>query len=223
METSPSHLLNSFRVMFSRKTLLLLFFCLFFFSDKLSSCCEGKITFQECESILGSFQLGKTPGVDGIPIEFYKIFWPFIGEFLVASFNEAFDKKEMSSSQKQALITLIEKKDKDRNYLENWRPISLINVDAKIASKVIAARIIKVLPEIIHTNQTGYVKGRFIGEAARSMIDVMEYTKQQNIPGILLFIDFEKAFDSIDWNFMLKYLDAFGFGPTLIRCVETFL
>ena len=49
-------------------------------------------------------------------------------------------------------------KTKERNYLENWRPISLINVDAKIASKVIAARIIKVLPEIIHTNQTGYVK-----------------------------------------------------------------
>ena len=50
----------------------------------------------------------------------------------------------------------------------------------------------------------------------------MEYTKQQNIPGILLLIDFEKAFDSIDWNFMLKCLDAFGFGPTLIRWVETF-
>ena len=191
-------------------------------SDELSSRCEGKITFQECESILGSFQVGKTPGNDGIPIEFYKMFWPLIGEFLIASFNEAFDNKEMSSSQKQALITLIEKKGKDRNYLENWRPISLINVDAKIASKVIAARIIKVLPEIIHTNQTGYVKDRFIGEAARSIIDVMEYTKQQNIPGILLFIDFEKAFDSIDWNFMLKCLDAFGFGPTLIRWVETF-
>ena len=191
-------------------------------SDELSSRCEAKITFQECESILGSFQVGKMPGSDGIPIEFYKMFWPLVGEFLIASFNEAFDNKEMSSSQKQALITLIEKKGKDGNYLENWRPISLINVDAKIASKVIAARIIKVLPEIIHTNQTGYVKDRFVGEAARSVINVMEYTKQQNIPGILLFIDFEKAFDSIDWNFMLKCLDAFGFGPTLIRWVETF-
>ena len=190
--------------------------------DELSSLCEGKITFQECKSILGAFQLGKTPGNDGIPIEFYKIFWPLIGEFLIASFNEAFDNKEMSPSQKQALITLMEKKGKDRNYLENWTSISLINVDAKIASKVIAARIIRVLPEIIHTNHTGYVKDRFIGEAARSIIDVMEYTKQQNIPGILLFIDFEKAFDSIDWTFMLKCLDAFGFGPTIIRWVETF-
>ena len=85
----------------------------------------------------------------------------------------------MSHSQKQAVITLIEKKGKDRNYLENWRPISLINVDAEIASKVIATTVIKVLPEIIHCNQTGYVKGRFIGEAARSIMDVMDYTKKQ--------------------------------------------
>ena len=53
------------------------------------------------------FQLGKTPGNDGIPIEFYKIFWPLIGKFLIGSFNEAFDNKEMSPSQKQALITLV--------------------------------------------------------------------------------------------------------------------
>ena len=115
---------------------------------------------------------------------------------MVDSFNEA--------SQKQAIITIIEKKGKDRSYLENWRPISLINVDAKIASKVIAARIIKVIPEIIHSNQTGYVKGRFIGEAARLIIDIIDYTKSQSIPGFLLFIDFEKAFDSLDWDFMLK-------------------
>lgn len=123
-------------------------------------------------------------------MEFYRVFWPLLDKFMVDSFNEAYNKKEMSHSQKQAVITLIEKKGKDRNYLENWRPISLINVDAKIASKVIATRVIKVLPDIIHRNQTGYVKGRLISEAARSIIDVMDYTKKQNIPGIFLFIDF---------------------------------
>ena len=90
-----------------------------------------------------------------------------------------------------------------------------INVDAKIASRVIATRIIKVIPEIIHSNQTGFVKGRFIGKAGRSIIDIMDYTKSQNIPGLLLFIDFEKAFDSLDWDFMIKCLDAFGFRPSL--------
>ena len=191
-------------------------------SEELSESCEGEITLKECETILNSFKTGKTPGNDGIPVEFYRVFWPLLGKFMVESFNEAYNKKEISHSQKQAVITLIEKKGKDRNYLENLRPISLINLDAKIASKVIAIRIIKVLPEIIHCNQTGYVKGRFIGEAARSIMDVMDYTKKQNIPGILLFIDFEKAFDSIDWEFMVKCLDVFGFGPSLKGWIETF-
>ena len=69
----------------------------------------------------------------------------------------------MSSSQKQAIITLIEKKGKDHSFLENWHPISLINVDTMILTKVIASRIKNVLPYIIHPNQTGYVKDRFIG------------------------------------------------------------
>ena len=119
-------------------------------SKELSASCEGKITLQECEGILSSFQTGKTPGNDGILVEFYKTFWPLIGNLMTDSINEAFLKKTMSSLQKQAVIALIEKKGKDRNYLENWRPILLT----------------KVFPEIIHPNQLGYVKGRFTGEAA---------------------------------------------------------
>ena len=74
----------------------------------------------------------------------------------------------MSSSQKKAIITLIEKQGKDRTYpLENWRPISLINVDGKIMSKAIANRIKNVLPDIINPNQTGYIKERYIGQSDR--------------------------------------------------------
>ena len=97
----------------------------------------------------------------------------------------------MSRSQKQAVITLIEKKGKDRLLLENWRPISLVNVDAKIMSKVIATRIKNVLPYIIHHNQTGYVKDRYIGETVRSVFDVMDLTLKENVPGLLIFIDFK--------------------------------
>ena len=118
----------------------------------------------------------------------------------------------MSSSQKQAVITLIEKKGKDRTFLENWRPISLVNVDAKIMSKVIASRIKNVLPGIIHYNQTGYVKDRFIGETIRSIYDVMDYTVEENIPGLMIFIGFEKAFDSVEWDFLYKCLESFNFG-----------
>ena len=88
--------------------------------------------------------------------------------------RECFNHDEMSSSQRKAIITLIEKQHKDRTLIENWRPISLINVDAKIISKVIALRLKKVLPNIIHHNQTGYVEDRYIGETIRSIFDIME-------------------------------------------------
>ena len=74
--------------------------------------------------------------------------------------NECFVKGEMPSSQKRAVITLIEKKGKDRSLLENRRPISLVNVDTKIMSKVLATRIKNVLPDSIHHNQSGFVKDR---------------------------------------------------------------
>ena len=140
-------------------------FIVFFDSPNLPSIshesriiCEDRITSEECQKVLKTFPSAKTPGNDGIPIEFYNAFWPLHSDILIDSFNEAFMKKGMSPSQRQAVITLIEKQDKDRKFLENWRPISLTNVGAKIASKVVATRIVKVLPEIIHSNQTGYVQ-----------------------------------------------------------------
>ena len=81
--------------------------------------CEGRITIEECVKALGTFENGKTPGNDGIPTEFYKTFWSCVGELMTDVFNYSFDSGEMSDSQKQAIITLIAKKDKDRTYLEN--------------------------------------------------------------------------------------------------------
>ena len=184
--------------------------------------CEGRITIEECVKTLDTFENGKTPGNDGIPIEFYKIFWSCVGELMTDVFNYSFDFGEMSNSQKQAIITLIYKKDKDRTYLENWRPISLVNADSKLASKVISNRVKKVLPRIIHYNQFGFIKGRFIGEVARSIFDIIDHTESLKLSGILLFIDFEKAFDSIEWDFLYQALEAFNFGPTLIRWIKTF-
>ena len=114
--------------------------------------CEGSLTLEECFKSLRSFQSNKSPGNDGLTVEFYEAFWESLGELLVDSLNCSFDKGELSSSQKQAIIALIEKKDKDKRKSFNWRPISLINVDVKIGSKAIALRLHTVLPKIIHHN-----------------------------------------------------------------------
>ena len=191
-------------------------------SEDQKMSCEGKITSEECALLLECFQNNKTPGNDGIPIEFYKKFWPLISEPFIQCINECFEKCEMSCSQKQAVITLIEKKGKDRSFLDNWRPISLVNVDAKIMSKAIATRIKNVLPNIIHHNQTGFIEDRYIGETVRSVFDIMDFTAKQDIPGLLIFIDFQKAFDSLERNCLQRCLESFNFGPNFIHWVTTF-
>ena len=99
--------------------------------------------------------------------------------------------------------------------MKNWRPISLLNVVYKLASSVIANRVKQTLQDIIHENQKGFIAGRFIGEHIRLIYDVLFETKQQNIPGLILSIDFEKAFDTVSWTFISKTLDYFNFGESI--------
>ena len=89
-------------------------------------------------------------------------------------------------------------------------------------SKVIATRLKNVLPYIIHHNQTGYLKERYIGETICSIYDIMSYTDKEHIPGLLILIDFEKAFDSVEWKFLINCLEAFNFGSNFLRWVKLF-
>ena len=191
-------------------------------SEEQKQSCEGAISLEPARATLDTFQTNKSPGNDGIPVEFYKSCWDLISDSFLECVNEAFKYGEMSSSQKQAVITLIEKQGKDRTFIENWRPISLINVGAKIMSKTIAIRVKNVLPYIIHQNQTGYVKDRYIGETVRSIFDVMAFTDTENVPDLLIFIDFKKAFDTLQWSYLLRCLNAFNFGSDFINWVKTF-
>ena len=104
------------------------------------------------------------------------------------------------------MITLIEKKDKDKILLKNWRPISLINMDVKIASKAMATRLESILPSLVHHSQNGYIKERLIFDAVRTIDDILDYAKRNNRLGILVAIDFEKAFDSLNHTFLVKVL-----------------
>ena len=136
------------------------------------------------------------------------------------SINYSYEFGELSNSQKQAIITLIEKKGKDKRMIKNWRPISLINVDAKIISKVLAKRLEKVLPFIIHANQNAFVKGRSIFDAIRTIDDMIDYTKRNNLSGFFIAIDFEKAFDTLNFNFLIRTLHKFNFGSSFIHWIR---
>lgn len=118
---------------------------------------------------------------------------------------------KLSTSQKQAVISLLDK-GTDRYSLQNWRPISLLNTDYKIISKVLAERIKYVLPSVISNDQSGYLKGRNITDNIRAVNDVLHLIKQQNKSGILLCLDFKKAFDSLNLTFMEAVLEKVKFG-----------
>ena len=103
---------------------------------------------------------------------------------MIQSFNYALNYGKMNMTQRQGVIKVIPKKKKDRSYLENWRSLTLLNVDYKIATKTIAHRISKVLPKLIDEDQTGYVNGRYIGQSIRLIQDIMIMTEVEETPGM---------------------------------------
>ena len=122
-------------------------------------------------------QNDKSPGNNGLTKEFYETFWNELKEIFSDSVLEAKENGHLSILQRQAIIKLTEKKDKDKRFIKNWRPISLLNVDLKIIPKTFSEKLKRVLPDLISSQQTAYVKNRHIGESRRLISDVTEITK----------------------------------------------
>ena len=177
---------------------------------------EGPLTKTECFQALKSMNGEKTPGSDGLPADFYKVFWNNLADCLVNSINYAYQVRQFSVSQRRGIIKVILKKDAD----PCLRPITLLNTDYKIAAKAIANRLKIVIPKIVNNDQTGFIKGRFIGENIRLIQGIINYTATQNIPGQLLFLDFEKAFDTVERSFIWKTLESFNFGSSIINWIK---
>ena len=153
----------------------------------------------------------KSPGDDGIPIEFYKAFWNEIGSLLVDVYNESFENKILPLSVRKSVITLIHKRE-DKTNIENYRPISLTNTDYRILACVLASRLQRVINDIVGPDQTAYIKGRFIGSNVRLVQDVFDLYNNKKLSGLFMFVDFEKAFDSIEWAFLFRTLAKFNLG-----------
>ena len=183
---------------------------------------EHDLSLEETKNVLHSFEKNKTSGEDGFTKEFYETFFDLLQQDLLNYYNDAFQKGSLSVSQRRGGISLIPKADSDLSELSGWRPITLLNVDYKILAKTIAKRIEPFLPKLIHSDQTGFVKDRYIGQYIRLLIDLMEYTDVKKISGILLFIDFEKAFDSVEWKFIMNSLELFNFGPSIRKWFSIF-
>ena len=158
-------------------------------TSKSFDICESEIAEKDLITALKSMPNGKSPGNDGLTKEFYEHFWDDLKFYFINSLKQSKIDGNLSISQRQAVIKLIQKKDRDKRFVKNWQPISLLNVDTKILSKSLAEKLKNVLPELISSNQTAYVKNRCISESGRLISDVIEMCDILDIPGYLVTMD----------------------------------
>ena len=181
--------------------------------------CDEEVTEQEISNAIKLLKTNKSPGDDGIVAEFYKEYWYLIHKEFTTVLKYIFKSYTLIPSQYNAVLTLLYKKG-EREDIKNWHPISLLNVDYKIITKLLAERIKEVLPSIIHSDQKGFVRGRNISEANRLLQDVIFHTDQNQINSAVIFLDYEKAFDRVEWSWTLNCLRKFNFGPKFISWIN---
>ena len=190
-------------------------------SSEQRDSCEGPLSLTELSNALKSLNLNRSPGLDGLTVEFYLHFWDVLAPLLLLVANECFLRGSLPDSMKGSVTRLIFKKRGDRKCLKNWRPISLLNVDYKIFSKVITSRLSKVLSFVIHPDQTCSIPGRSIFSNVTLLRDTLDYIERTNETAILVSLDQEKAFDRVNRSFLLDLLVAVGFGSDFCRWIAT--
>ena len=186
-----------------------------------STSCEGELSVEECLSALQGMAHRKAPGNDGLPMEFCVKFWYVLGSDLVKVLNFCLVNNKLSKSKRRGVISLSFKKG-DSLDPKNGRPISLLNVDYKTASRAIAGSLLKILHAVVDKDQTCGVPGQFIGENVAYLRDVIDYASQAGVPCAILPLHQEKAFDRVDWGFMRDTFSAMSFGPPFISSIDIF-
>ena len=205
-----------------------------FLGPEISTACPKLSTFQK-EKTMGLISVNEltkylkktrhnvSPGSSGFSNEFYKFFWIDLKLFISKAINYSYEYGMLSITQRLGIITLIPKGDKDKMLLKNWRPLTLLNTLYKLVSGCIAERMKPHLDTIVHGDKKGFVSGRYIGEAIRTTYDIIQWAKTNNKTGIILLIDFEKAYDSLSFSYIKKCLTFFNFSECIINWVELLL
>ena len=182
---------------------------------------EGLVGLEELTQALTSSDRGRVPGLDGLPYEFYLEFWDLLGPLLVALLEEVFQDPEarLPADLTKGRISLLHKPGKDRTLPESYRPITLLNVDYKLLAKAVSRRLGPALNTVVDDTQTAFLPERWIGDNVSAHLEEMDYLREVGEPGVIVFLDFEKAFDRVDRAWLGLCLSRLGFGPHMQRWV----
>ena len=184
---------------------------------------DGKISEEEVGRTLKNTRNNIAPGYGGFGGNFYKVFWKFLKKIVVNAINETFENEELPITLRLGVIALIPKGDKDQRFITNWRPLTLLETLYKLISSTLANRLKPTMDKIVGISQMAYIPGRYIAECTRNMYDLFAYAKDKNLPGVLMLIDFEKAFDSVSFKFIITTLELFGFGEVFVKWITIIL
>lgn len=189
-------------------------------SEEHKAFCDEVVDMESLNFAVSSIRNNSSPGPSGYTGEFYKYFFPELKTLLLSVCHEIFESGTMPTSMKKSITILIPKRGKDCRNLSNMRPISLLNTFYKIITKHLAIKLSCVVKSIINEDQTGFIKGRFIGENIRLILDIIDFSNNQDLTPLLLACDVKQAYDCVDWHYLKTVVSAFGFGRSFKRWID---
>ncbi|WVZ77229.1 hypothetical protein U9M48_025118, partial [Paspalum notatum var. saurae] len=181
---------------------------------------SAKFTEKEVRDAVFQLKHNKAPGLDGFPAEFYQELWGLIKDDIMALFNEFFECKLPLFSLNFGTITLLPKGKKAKQ-IQQYRPIYLLNVSFKIFTKVVANRTNLVAEKVNRPSQTAFLVGRNIMEGVVILHKTLHELHKNKLNGVVLKLDFEKAYDKVNWSFLHQALRMKGFSPCWCQWIES--
>lgn len=169
------------------------------------------------KAIFDSYSDG-APGPDGIPFIFYQHFWDLVKHDLMNMFDDFHSGRLDIFRLNFAMLTLVPK-EADATVMKKFRPISLLNCVFKIFTKVLTNRLALIMDKLVASNQTAFIKGRYIPESVVTAHEAIHSLSRSKSKGVALKIDYEKAFDRVDLDFLEELLRKRGFGPKWISWI----
>ena len=182
---------------------------------------DSPLTSQDLHKALKQMPNNKAPGPDGYPPEFYKHFWSLLSPLFLRTVMEIKRTSQIPQHMNTAAITILLKPDKNPTLPNSYRPLSLLNTDLKIITKALAHRLEKVVPLLIHQDQTGFIKNRNSSDNLRRLFNLISISQQSKTKTVIASLDAEKAFDKVNWTFLFYTLQQFGFGESFIHWIKT--
>ena len=187
-------------------------------TDVQNQMLTADITIAEVKEILWSMESNKIPGLQGLPPEFYRYFWEDLGQLVFYVLQEALE-HGFPQTTSRGILSLMEKENRNLLELKNWRPLSLLNTIFKLLSKILAIRLNKILPDLIHSDQTGFRKGMGIADNLIELVTMLQEIENGSDPYLLLSFDILKAFDRVEWNVLWKIMYKYGFSEKYVQMV----